>query len=59
MHADGEWEKATAASDRAIDFFDLAAYERYLEGRLEDYEYPEEKIKEALKEVPEVKEPTE
>ncbi|AEH45148.1 pyridoxal-phosphate dependent TrpB-like enzyme [Thermodesulfatator indicus DSM 15286] len=28
--------------------FDLAAYDAYLEGKLEDYEYPEEKIKEAL-----------
>ncbi len=28
--------------------FDLAAYDAYLEGKLEDFEYPEEKIKEAL-----------
>jgi len=27
--------------------FDLAAYESYLQGKLTDYEYPEEKIKEA------------
>ncbi len=32
--------------------FDLAAYEAYLEGKLEDYEYPEEKIQEALKRLP-------
>ncbi len=32
--------------------FDLAAYEAYLEGRLEDYEYPEEKIREALRHLP-------
>ncbi|MBX6422605.1 TrpB-like pyridoxal phosphate-dependent enzyme [Thermosulfurimonas sp. F29] len=32
--------------------FDLAAYQAYLEGRLEDYEYPEEKIREALERVP-------
>ena len=32
--------------------FDLAAYDDYLEGRLEDYEYPEEMIKEALKDLP-------
>ncbi len=51
--------KATGTSDKSIEFFDLAAYERYLEGKLEDYEYPEEKIKEALREVPEVREPTE
>jgi tryptophan synthase beta chain len=34
--------------------FDLAAYDEYLSGRLKDYEYPEEKVKEALKELPEV-----
>jgi tryptophan synthase beta chain len=28
--------------------FDLSAYERYLSGKLEDYEYPAEKVKEAL-----------
>ena len=33
-------------------FFDLAAYEQYFEGALEDYEYPREKIEEALKSVP-------
>jgi len=35
--------------------FDLASYDMYLSGQLEDYEYPEEKIKEALKDVPDVK----
>jgi tryptophan synthase beta chain len=34
--------------------FDLAAYDEYLSGRLADYEYPEEKIKEALKGLPKV-----
>lgn len=34
--------------------FDLAAYERYLSGSLEDYSYPEEKIKEALESLPKV-----
>jgi tryptophan synthase beta chain len=34
--------------------FDLAAYDEYLSGRLKDYEYPEDKVKEALKELPEV-----
>jgi tryptophan synthase beta chain len=29
--------------------FDLSAYERYLSGALEDYEYPSEKVAEALK----------
>jgi tryptophan synthase beta chain len=33
-------------------FFDLSAYERYLAGQLEDYEYPKEKIEAALKELP-------
>ncbi len=32
--------------------FDLVAYDAYLEGKLEDYEYPEEKIKEALAHLP-------
>jgi tryptophan synthase beta chain len=34
--------------------FDLAAYDEYLSGRLEDYALPEDKINEALKELPEV-----
>jgi len=34
--------------------FDLAAYEAYLQGRLEDYAYPEEKIREAMAHLPEV-----
>jgi tryptophan synthase beta chain len=32
--------------------FDLAAYERYLNGSLEDYEYPAEKVEEALAALP-------
>ena len=32
--------------------FDLSAYERYLAGRLEDYEYPAEAVREALDAVP-------
>lgn len=32
--------------------FDLAAYDAYFAGKLEDYAYPEEKIAEALKDVP-------
>jgi len=35
-------------------FFDLGAYERYLSGQLEDYEYPRERIEAALKGLPEV-----
>ena len=34
--------------------FDLAAYDAYLRGELEDYEYPEEQIKEALRHLPQV-----
>ena len=32
--------------------FDLAAYEKYLAGTLEDYEYPAETVKEALAALP-------
>ncbi|MBZ5563232.1 MAG: TrpB-like pyridoxal phosphate-dependent enzyme [Acidobacteriia bacterium] len=32
--------------------FDMAAYEKYLAGELTDYEYPQEKIKEALAHLP-------
>lgn len=32
-------------------FFDLSSYDKYLKGELIDYEYPEEKIKEALAEL--------
>jgi tryptophan synthase beta chain len=35
-------------------FFDMAAYEAYLAGKLEDFEYPQEAIQAALKELPEV-----
>jgi tryptophan synthase beta chain len=34
--------------------FDLAAYDEYLSGRLVDYEFPEDKMKEALSKLPEV-----
>ncbi|VAX33142.1 Tryptophan synthase (indole-salvaging) [hydrothermal vent metagenome] len=33
-------------------YLDLQAYADYLEGKLTDYEYPEEKIKEALSKLP-------
>ena len=36
--------------------FDLAAYDAYLHGRLKDYAYPEEKVKEALASLPKVPE---
>src|SRR5216117_2076509 len=35
--------------------FDLGAYETFLAGKLQDYEYPAEKIAEALRGVPQVK----
>jgi tryptophan synthase beta chain len=34
--------------------FDLSAYERYLQGSLEDYEYPAEAVREALAALPQV-----
>ena len=34
--------------------FDLTAYEAYLSGKLEDYEYPEAEIKASLKAMPEI-----
>ncbi|HET9905149.1 MAG TPA: TrpB-like pyridoxal phosphate-dependent enzyme [Anaerolineales bacterium] len=34
--------------------FDLGAYESYLTGKLEDYDYPEEAVKEAMAKLPEV-----
>ena len=34
--------------------FDLAAYDAYHRGKLEDFAYPEEKINEALAEVPQI-----
>jgi tryptophan synthase beta chain len=34
--------------------FDMAAYESYLSGKLQDYAYPEDMVKEALKSLPEV-----
>jgi len=35
-------------------YFDLSAYQAYFKGELKDYEYPEDKIKEALKQLPDV-----
>jgi tryptophan synthase beta chain len=34
--------------------FDLAAYDAYLSGKLEDYEYPKEKVEEALAQLPKI-----
>ncbi len=35
-------------------FFDLSSYESYFNGELEDYRYPEEKIKESVSELPDM-----
>ena len=35
--------------------FDMAAYDQYLSGKLQDYDYPEALVKEALTHLPEVK----
>jgi len=37
--------------------FDLSAYDSYLSGELEDYEYPAEDVEAAIKELPQVKLP--
>jgi tryptophan synthase beta chain len=34
--------------------FDLSAYERHLSGKLEDFEYPAERVREALAGLPQV-----
>ena len=34
--------------------FDMAAYDSYLAGKLQDYDYPEDKVKEALASLPKV-----
>jgi tryptophan synthase beta chain len=34
--------------------FDLGAYDEYLSGKLQDYEFPVEKMKEALAKLPKV-----
>jgi tryptophan synthase beta chain len=38
-------------------FLDLGAYDNYFAGNLEDYEYPQGAIEEALKDLPEIPEP--
>lgn len=35
--------------------FDLSSYDSYLSGKLQDYELPDEEIKKALKELPDIK----
>ena len=47
-------EKVIAFNFSGHGHFDLSAYDAYLGGKLEDYEYPDEKIKESLKNLPKV-----
>ena len=47
-------EKCIAFNYSGHGHLDLAAYDKYYDKELEDYEYPEEKIIEALKDVPEI-----
>ena len=48
-------EKCIVIAYSGHGFFDLGAYEKYFANQLEDYEYPEELIKQALSELPEIK----
>lgn len=50
-------EKCIVIAYSGHGFFDLSSYEAYLDGKLEDYRYPEAKIKEALEVLPDIKEP--
>ncbi len=45
-------EKVIAFNLSGHGYFDLAAYDLYLANKLEDYEHPDEKIKEALSKLP-------
>lgn len=45
-------EKAIVCCFSGHGHFDLAAYDAYIEGNLTDYEYPDEKIKAALTDLP-------
>ena len=33
-------------------YFDMTAYDNYLAGKLQDFAYPEEKVREAMQQVP-------
>lgn len=46
--------KVIAFNNSGHGHFDLAAYDAYLAGQLEDFEYPEEAIKKALEALPQV-----
>jgi hypothetical protein len=53
MQATGE-EKAIVLIYSGHGHFDLASYEKYLDGQLEDYAYPDELIKKCLDDLPEI-----
>ena len=48
-------EKTLAFNLSGHGHFDMAAYEAYLHGQLEDYEYPAEAVAEALEQLPSVR----
>ena len=48
-------EKCIVIAYSGHGFFDLGAYEKYFSEQLEDYEYPEELIQQALSELPDIK----
>ncbi|MFW6134066.1 MAG: TrpB-like pyridoxal phosphate-dependent enzyme [Elusimicrobiota bacterium] len=48
-------EKCIVLNYSGHGFFDLAAYQSYLDGKLEEYEYPEEKIKESISKLSDIK----
>lgn len=50
-------EKCIVIAYSGHGFFDMGSYQKYFEKKLEDFEYPEEKIKEALKHIPDIPEP--
>ncbi len=47
-------EKVIAFNASGHGHFDMASYEKYFTGELTDYEYPEEKVQEALSRLPQV-----
>lgn len=47
-------EKVILFNLSGIGFLDLSSYDEYLSGKLVDYEYPEEKIKESLERLPKI-----
>jgi tryptophan synthase beta chain len=47
-------EKVIAFNFSGHGHFDLGAYDAYMDGKLDDYEYPDDKIKESLKNLPKV-----